>query len=310
MASPPLALPLGEKKRNPWPYLFVSPYFILYFIFGLFPVLFSLYLSFMDWDGIGEKSFIGLQNYVRLVQDQVFLRSLWNTAFIIIVYISLQLIAGLILAAILHSGYVKLKRFFQVALFLPYITTPVAVGLLFALFFDWQSGLINRFFAEIGLWTEGINWLGTPGGARFVLILMMFWKGFGYCIMIYSVGLAAISKDLYEAAAVDGAKPHQVFFAITVPLLKPVTLFLLVTSVIYGFQLLDEPMLLLAGWASGAPLVGGPERCCFTPVWYLYDITFSSNNKFGYGASIAYGLFLVIFAFSLISIKFSSGGRE
>jgi len=300
----------SRRKRNPWPYLFASPYFVIYFLFGLFPILFSLYISFMDWDGIGNKTFVGLRNYVQLAQDRVFLRSLWNTALLMAAYIPLQIVVGLVLASMLYGGRMKLKRFFQLALFLPYITTPVAIGLLFALFFDWQSGLVNRFFIELGLWTQGVNWLGEPGGARFVLILMLFWKGFGYCMLIYLAGLATISKDIYEAAWVDGAKPYQSFFAITIPLLKPVTMFLAITSIIYGFQLLDEPMLLLAGWASGSPLIGGPERCCFTPMWYLYDTTFSTGNRFGYGASIAYGLFLVIFAFSLIGIKMFRGDEE
>ncbi len=310
MADPIPTTSPNKSKRNPWPYLFTTPYLIAYMIFGLFPILFSLYISFMDWDGINEMKFIGLQNYIHLAQDAVFLRSLGNTALLIVIYIPLQIIVGLILASLLYVGHMRLKRFFQLALFLPYITTPVAIGLLFALFFDWQSGLLNRIFIEIGIWTEGINWLGTPIGARFVLIVMLFWKGFGYCMLIYLAGLATISKEVYEAAWMDGAKPYQSFFYITIPMLKPVTLFLVITSVIYGFQLLDEPMLLLAGWASGSPLIGGPERSCFTPMWYLYDTTFSTGNRFGYGASIAYGLFLVIFVFSLVGIRLSRGDNE
>lgn len=299
-----------KAKFNSWPYIFVTPYFLVYIAFGLFPILFSFYISFMSWDGITEMRFVGLKNYIQLAQDKVFLKSLLNVAIIMIGYIPLQLICGLLLAAVIYSGHLRMKRFFQLVFFLPYITTPVAVGLIFALFFDWQSGFVNRFFIETGLWEQGVNWLGQPATARLTIIFMLFWKGFGYCMLIYLAGISSISKEIYEAASIDGAKPIQSFFHITIPLVKPVTLFLLITSVIYGFQLLEEPMLLLAGWASGSPLIGGPDRCCFTPIWYLYDSTFSTHNRLGYGSSIAYGLFIIILAFSIIGIKLISGRNK
>lgn len=293
-----------SKKLSITGMLFIAPFFIWYTIFQLFPILYSFYLSFYKWDGIGEKSFVGTDNYVKLfTSDPYFLKSLGNVLIIIVGYLPLTLLVGLLIAVLLYNKRIKGKRFFQTAQFLPYIVVPVACGLLFMLLFDWGAGAINRLLLNWGVIEDNINWLGQPGLARFVLILMQFWRQLGYVTTIYLAGLTSISPDLLEAAEIDGAKPRHVFMHIIVPLLKNTTLFLTVTSMIDGLQMFDAPKILFtAGQVN--PHIGGPQRSCLTPVWLLYDTAFGSgsSSNLGYASAIAYGLFVVIAVFSCMNI--------
>lgn len=303
---------LVKQRLNPWPYLFIAPYFIIYLIFGFYPILYSLGISFTNWDGIGSIHFVGFTNYIKLFTiDPYFWKSIINTLILLLESLPVQIIGGLLLAVALFSKRAKFKRLFQLVNFLPYITTPVAVGLIFWMFFDWQTGIVNRILTQSGILAEGINWLGNVWPARIVVGLMIIWKYTGYTMVIYLAGLANIPNDIYEAAYVDGSGPVHTFFKITVPLLRPVTVFLVITSIIGGLQLFDEPKLLLAGWggASGS-VVGGPDRGCLTAVWNLYDTAFGSNMRYGMGAAIAYGLFLVIFLVSIIGAKFLNRGGD
>ena len=176
------------------------------------------------------------------------------------------------------------------------MTTAVAVGLMFALIFDWQTGMLNAVLLKLGVIAEGINWLGTPGTARFVTGLMLFWTYFGYCTVFYLSGMAGIPEDLYEAATLDGANRRQLLRHITLPMLRPTTTFLLLTSFISGSQIMAEPQLLLNGWASVGQTVGGPDRSCLTIVWYLYDTAFGNGTRlqYGKGAAIGYLSFVLI----------------
>jgi cellobiose transport system permease protein len=303
-----------DISRRKWTTVFfLSPYFLMYLAFGLIPILFSFYVSLTRWDGIGDKSFVGLDNYKFLFSpDSYFFKSIWNTLLIMIMYLPLQIAFGLFLANLLYSRYVKWKGVFQLVNFLPYIVTPVAVGVMFSLLFDWQTGIVNKVLLKFGWVEEGVNWLGDPVYARLIIVLMLFWKGFGYTMVFYLAGLANIQKDLYEAAWVDGATPVRAFFQITLPLLKPVTSFILITGIIHGFQLLEEPMLIFKGTGMGttASLIGGPERCCLTPVWNMYDTAFGSTTRYGLGAAIAYGLCMIIAFVSFVGVRFLEKGEQ
>lgn len=283
---------------------FLTPYFVMYLAFGLIPILFSLYVSFTSWNGIGDKTFVGLQNYLFLFSpDSFFFKSIGNVLILMVIYIPLQIATGLLIANLLYSRYVKWKSVFQLANFLPYIVTPVAIGIMFSLLFDWQTGLVNKVLLKIGLITDAINWMGDPLYARMVIILMLLWKGFGYTMVFFLAGLANIQKELYEAAWIDGASARQTFFNITLPLLMPVMSFILITGIIGGFQLLEEPMQVFKGTGSSM-LVGGPEHCCLTPIWNMYDTAFGTTQRYGLGASIAYGLCVIIAAVSFIGYRF------
>jgi cellobiose transport system permease protein len=251
--------------------------------------------------------FIGLQNYIRLFGgDKIFYRSLYNVFLLMAIAIILQLSSGLILAVIIKDLLKKTRGIFQLANFLPYITTPVSIGILFSIIFDWRYGTVNQILMRIGLITEQINWLGKPGYARFVVILMLWWKYYGYHMVFVMAGLSTIPESLYEAARIDGANWRVLFFRITLPLLKPVLTFVVTMSIIGGFQMFDEPHLLFSG--PSMPL-GGPEGSVLTPVLNFYDNAFQRFNL-GYGASIAYGLFVIIFIFSMITMSIMNRGNK
>lgn len=303
-----------ETARRRWiPYAFLSPYVLFYTAFGLFPVLFSFYVSLTSWDGIGDKTFVGLKNYLFLLDpDSYFLKSIGNTLLFVVLSLPLQMILGLVIATLLYSRHVKGRAFFQLINFLPYIVTPVAIGLMFNLLFDWQAGFVNKLLVHAGLIDEGIYWLGEPLYARAVIVLMLVWKGFGYTMIFYLAGLANIPKELLEAAQVDGATGFRAFRSITLPLLRPVTMFIVITGIIGGFQLLEEPMLLLggSGFGSSSAVIGGPDRCCLTVVWNMYDTAFGSTTRYGLGAAMAYGLCLIIALFSFLGVRLYRGDPE
>mgnify|MGYP000933517952 CR=1 FL=1 len=302
-----------ETAKRRWvPYVFLSPYLLFYAAFGLFPILFSFYVSLTSWDGIKEKTFVGLDNYLHLFNPgSYFFKSIGNTLLFVGIALPLQIFLGLVIATLLYSKFVKGRAFFQLVNFMPYIVTPVAIGLMFNLMFDWQVGIVNKLLLHFGIIDEAIYWLGETTYARMVVILMLVWKGFGYTMIFYLAGLANISKDLLEAAQVDGANAVRTFFSITLPLLRPVTMFIFITGIIGGFQLLEEPMLLFTGSNMGSiGIIGGPDRCCLTAVWNMYDTAFGSTTRYGLGAAIAWGTCLIIALFSFFGVKLYKGDPE
>jgi cellobiose transport system permease protein len=286
-----------------WPYLFILPFFLIYLAFGIFPIVYSFLISLTSWDGYGKISFIGLGNYKNIfLTDPYFMKSIMNTLLFMVVDIPILIGGGILLASILNSQMVKFRGTLRLAIFSPYLTVPVAISIIFGLLFDWNSGIVNKILMAVGLSERGINWLGDPMLARGVVILMIVWKYLGYHMIFFTAGIIAIPKELYEAAEVDGARGWHKFFFITIPLLRPITEFLIIMNIIWGFQLFDEPMVLFSGWMSGmAPgAVGGPERSALTAIWNLYDTSFGTQMQYGKGAAIAYGTFMFIVFFSFL----------
>lgn len=297
-------------KHSKWPYVFSIPFLSAYSIFMIFPMIYSFYLSLFDWNGITEKTFIGLKNYIRLfTSDTLFLKSLSNTLIIMGISLPVTLALGLVVAYFLFQ-ITKGRRFFQVVNFLPYITTPVAIGFVFSYIFDWNSGILNGLLTHFGILDSNYFWLQNPWSARLIVAIMIIWRNFGYCMMIYLSGMTAISPDIYEASSIDGATKSQTFFRITIPLLKNITVFLLITSLIGGFQMFDEPVQLYSGWSSASKNVGGPEYSVLTVIWKFYDDAFGSNTRLGYGAAITYVLFIIIGICSLFSFYLTNKKKE
>lgn len=297
-----------RKKRNLTPYLFIVPFFLIYGLFNLFPALFSFVVSFTKWDGVNAMQFVGLENYIRLFTgDPLFWKSLLNTILMMLMGMPLQIATGLLLAALLKEAGNKFRNVFQLVNFLPYLTIPVAIGLLFQILFDWQYGTVNLALQSAGLIGSPINWLGTVAGSRFVVVLLAYWKYFGYMMVIFLAGLSTIPEEIYEAARIDGAKWKDQFFRITIPMLKPIITFVLITSIMGSLQFFDEPKLLFSGLSS-QPL-GGPDRAVLTVVMHFYDTAFERFN-YGYGSAIAYGLFVFIFILTLFSMKVLNRGEK
>lgn len=301
----------GSRKFTVfWPIVFIAPFIICFLLFNIYPILYTLFTSFYKWDGIGEKVFVGMGNYKRIwLEDENFRKSVFCTVRIILCAFPVSILLGLIMAAFL-SNMKKGSHVAQTINFLPYITTPVAIGLIFAFLFDWSSGIINKILISIGLIDKGMNWLGNPKLAYLVVAIMIIWKSTGYFMAIYLAGITSISEDIFEAAKVDGANAFVTFWRITVPLLKSITVFIVITSLISGLQLFDEPSLLFTGSGTGSRVVGGPERSCLSIVWNFYDVSFQTTSRLGYGSAIAITLFIIIVIFAMTGIKLMNGLEE
>ncbi|MBQ4898310.1 sugar ABC transporter permease [Paenibacillus sp. Marseille-P2973] len=282
-----------NKQMLVAPYIYISPYFILFFVFSLYPILYSIYISFTDWNGSGEKLFIGFENYIQLFSDNDFWLSLWNSTLIFLMYVPIMLFVGLILASMLNSNWMVGKGFFRMALFVPNFVSVVAVSFVFILLLNTQDGLVNSVLRSIGLIDNPIPWLESPWWARFSVAMMVLYRWLGYNMLLLLTGLQNISKDLYEAAYVDGATKIKSFFFITIPLVKKMLLFCTVLSTIGTFSLFTEPFILTQG---------GPLNSTLTPVLMLYRESFQNFN-FGYASSIAVCFFILMMVISLLQMR-------
>lgn len=283
-----------EMARNWVAYAYISPFFILFAIFGAFPIVFSLYLSFQRWNGIGPMRWIGLENYTLLLEDRLFWLALWNTIFIGIVAHVPMLLGALILAFIINSALVRAKEFYRTAYFLPIVTSPVAVALIFSTLYGVRFGLINWILKEFGL--PVIDWWGGTGfWIKPAIIILFIWRWLGWNMIIYLAGLQGINPELYEVAAIDGASIPRIFWHITLPLLRPVILFTLILSTIGAMTIFDEPYLLVGQ-------TGGTNNAGLTIAMYLYNRGFNYAH-FGYASAMAYVVSAIIVAVSVFNIR-------
>ena len=309
-ATPPVAMPLTrsslwqEIRRNWVAYVYISPFFILFAIFGAFPIIFSLYLSFHRWNGITPMTWVGLENFFLLFQDRLFWVSLKNTLYIGIVAHIPMLLGALVLAFIINSRLVRLKDFFRTAYFLPIVTSSVAVALVFGTLYGVRFGLINWLLTEIGL--QPINWWGGRGEwIKPAIFILFIWRWLGWNMVIYLAGLQGIPGEIYESASIDGASLLQIFWHITLPLLRPVILFTVVLSTIGTMTLFDEPFILLmtGGGTTNVGLTGGTNNAGLTIAVYLYNRGFNLAH-FGYSSAMAYVVSAIIVGASILNIRF------
>ena len=283
-------------------YTAVAPFFILFAIFGAFPVLFSIWISFHSWDGIGQMKWVGLEQYNYLLSDPVFWKAIGNTLIIWVLSTVPMLLLALVIANALHNA-TRLRSFYRIAYFIPNVTSVVAITLVFGSIFSGNFGLLNAFLQSIGV--GKVEWLTQPWGIKIAIATIVTWRWVGYNAIIYLAGLQAISADVYEAAKVDGASPRQTFWRITVPMLRPVILFTAVTSTIGGLQIFTESRVLFGDTNN----IGGPGNAGMTIVSYLYQSAFI-NNQFGYGAAIGWALFILIVLFSIINWRLIGGNDD
>lgn len=274
--------------------MLISPFFLIFFVFGIFPVVFSIYLSLSSWDGIGTMEFVGFRNFEYLLKDPLFWKSIANTLIIWMLSTIPMIILALVIAFLLNSAFVKFSGLYKTLYFLPNVTAIVSVAIVFGVIFAPSYGLINYFVTLFGF--DAIDWHNNSFGVKLAISAMIIWRWTGYNAIIFLAGLQKISGDIYEAAKMDGASSFQIFTKITIPLLKPVLLFVVITSTIGGMQTFVESQLLVgnSGGAGGEGL---------TIVLYLYQQAFV-KNLYGYGSAIAIGLFFIIILFSLINWKF------
>jgi cellobiose transport system permease protein len=284
--------------RTFWPqYLAISPFFVIFVVFMLGPVIFSLYLAFHKWDGMGAMQFVGLQNFRFLVRDGLFWQSLTNTFSIWFLSTIPMLCLALVVAAMLNSS-VRFASFYRVAYFIPNVTSLVAIAIFFSAVFSDRVGLINVILGWLHV--PAVSWMTGSWTIKLVIACLIAWQWTGYNAIIYLAGMQAIPSELYEAARIDGAGPVQCFFRVTLPLLRPIILFTVIMSTINGMQTFTEPQVLFGGTGPLDPNSGGPGHAGLTTVLYFYREAFDLN-QFGYGAAISWALFLVVLLFTAIN---------
>ena len=295
--EPPTPNP-KKSIRSYWRlYAAISPFYLLFLAFGLIPVGFSLYLSFHRWDGLGSMQYAGLSQYKYLLSDTDFWSSIGNTIIIWALATFPMIFLAMVTAVMLNSA-VRFKKIYRFAYFLPNVTSVVAVAIIFGSVFSTNFGLVNALLQAVGL--DQVAWLNTPWGIKVAIATLMTWQWTGYNAIIFLAGLQTIPGELYEAARVDGAGPIQTFFRITLPMMRPVLLFVLVISTVTGLQSFSEPQVLLQTTANESTFSGGPDHAGRTMVLYFFQQTFDTND-FGYGAAVAWGIFLVVVIFSIIN---------
>ncbi|WP_114855343.1 carbohydrate ABC transporter permease [Brachybacterium sp. YJGR34] len=277
-------------------YLAISPFYLLFAVFGLFPIVFSIVLSFMDWDGMGEMTFVGLAQYQFLITDGRFWNAVANTFIIWFLSTIPMLFFAMVIAFLLHQN-IRFTKFYRVAFFLPNVTSMVAMAIVFGSVFSDTFGLVNSAFTALGL--DTVPWLSSPWGIKVTIAVMVIWRFTGYNAIIYLAGLQSIPTDLYDAAKVDGANLAQVFLRVTVPMMRPIILFTVITSTIGGLSLFTEPQVLLGD-------SGGAGEAGMTIVLYQYNQAFTQFD-FGYGSAIAWALFLIAAVFAIINWRLVSG---
>jgi cellobiose transport system permease protein len=284
-----------EAKRNIWAYVFISPFYLLYAVFGMFPLLYGLWLSFHRWDGISQMEWVGAANYIKLMTDDIWWYAIYNTIWLFFAATIPQLIIALLLAFIINSSFIKGKDFFRAAFFAPQVASAVAVSLVFITLFGERYGLLNYALGFLGI--EQIDWLGSRNWLKPSIALVTVWQWTGYSMIIFLAGLQSINPELYEAAKVDGAQTRDIFWHITLPLLRPVIVFQVILSIIGAMQNFDIPVMLAGGTQSSAP--GGTDRAGLTAAVLLYWTAFKYTT-FGYAAAMAFVLFILILTFSFL----------
>jgi multiple sugar transport system permease protein len=279
------------------PYVFLGPFIILFVVFTLFPLLFSLYLAFQTWEptnGLSAMQFAGLENFKFAVEDEWFWKSLKNTLWLALASGIPQHLVAIPLAVFIHTSFKRTRDAVVGAYFLPYITSTVAIAIMFSSLFSTDFGLINSalsVFAKIPLLssvlpTTGIDWLGQPDNLKPAIATIVFWRYVGFNVVLYLAALQTIPAELYEAATIDGANRFQQFFKITLPSLRPMIYFGVTLSVIGGLQLFEEPFVLTCGR-------GGSDQAGMTTAIYLYRMAFDFND-FGAASAMSWLLFLIV----------------
>lgn len=291
------------------PYLYVAPFFVIFGVVGLFPLLFTAYVSLFDWELIeDDPTFLGLGNYATLLGDSQFWTTLTNTLSIFLLSSVPQIIIAVLLAALLNTR-VRFPTGWRVAVLMPYVASLVALGIIFANLFGPQYGLVNGVLELLGL--DRVDWQADRFASHVAIAVMVNWRWTGYNALIVLAAMQAIPKEVHEAAVVDGAGAIRRFVSVTLPMLRPTLIFVVITSTIGGLQIFTEPKLFDAMPGSNN---GGSTHQFQTITLYLYQAAFEREDL-GYASAIAWVLFLLVIGIALINFMLtrriaSTGGER
>lgn len=291
------------KRQKIAPYLFIAPFYTLFFVFTLGPIVFSFYAGLTKWQGLAPPVFAGFKNYINLLTDETFRLALANTLWYSAIGIFVVMPLALFLAGLLNTKWLKARGLFRAIYFMPVATCALVIGIVFKLLYDYNYGLLNWALVRVGL--EAIPWTASPVWFKPAVAGMIVWHWTGNHMLYFLAGLQSISKEMYNAAKIDGASAWQCFRYITLPLLKPTILFVAVIMTITSFQTFEEPYILLFD-ARG---FGGPLDSGLSLAMYLYRVGFRFLRR-GYASAIGGMLFVVVFVLALLQTKYFGLFRE
>jgi multiple sugar transport system permease protein len=275
-------------------YLFIAPTFLGFFVFIAGPIVFSLALSFFEWDVVNEAEFVGLANYRELVEDARMGAALWNTFRFVVFVVGLNLVVSLALAVALQRKLPTILRYFyRTTFFMPMVTSIASISIVLGFLFHTELGIINYYLGQVGL--GPVPWLSSSAWALWTIVAATVWKSFGFDLILFVAGIQNIPRHLYEAASIDGANGWHQFWRITVPMLSPTLFFAVVVGSISAFQVFDQAYIMTKG---------GPGDATRTIVFVMFEYAFGSL-RLGYGATIALLLFLIVLALTVFQLKFT-----
>jgi multiple sugar transport system permease protein len=284
----------ASQQEALWGYFFILPWLLGFVFFTGGPIVASALLSFCKWDLITNIEWVGFSNYIHLfTRDQRFWISLYNTFYYTFFSVPLQLVAGLAIAMLMHQN-IKFIKIFRTIFYFPSVTAGVASAIIWMWVFNPDVGLVNYFLHMIGI--QGPLWLASETWAKPVYVIMSLW-GVSGGMLVYLAGLEGIPRALYEAAAIDGAGTWRKFFHITLPMLSPILFFQLIISMVNSFQVFTQAYIMSGG-------TGAPADSTLFYVVYLYQMAFRFH-QLGYASALAWILFIIILAATLVMFKFS-----
>lgn len=302
--QPPSGKPIVIRYKGAAPYLFLLPYVLVAATFTLYPLVSAAILAFYQTNGPGSRVFVGIDNFRFLAQDRVFFRALGNTALFALCSVLLQLPLAMGLALLLNAGKSRAKAWFRLILFAPNLVGQIFVGILFGVMFTPRYGLVNRFLQELTGWGIDQRWLGEPSLVMPAIVLTSLWVWVGFNMIYFLAALQSVDKSLEEAALIDGANRFQVFWHVTLPSMRHVIVFVLVTCIAGSFQLFELPLALLPETYGH-----GPDDAGYTVIGYLYENGFT-NGDLGLGSAVGWVVACVIFMLSLLQLRITGAHRD
>lgn len=287
----------GRPLLRPWlprkvaPYVFVLPFVAIFVAFSVYPMLFTLRLSFTDWRGSGAATWVGWDNYAYLLGNDMFWGSLANSAVLWLMIVPVQVVLGLLVAVLLNNARIRMRSFYRIAFLVPFVTPLVAVAQIWVVVFDQEFGAVNGLLDLVGL--PDVGWLTTSEWAKPTLALLFLWKTTGFIVIILLSGLQSIDASVYEAASIDGASRTRQLWSITVPLVRRTLMFSVVLQTLAVFQMFAEPFVVTDG---------GPYNSTTTAGLHLYEHI--TRGDLGTGAANSFLLVVVVMGLSLLFVRF------
>lgn len=283
---------LHRVRRDNAFYLAVAPFLVIFVVFSVFPVLFSLYLGFNRWDGFSDPQWVGLENYTRALGDPVFQKAIWNTVYLWFWSTTLTVLLALVISVLINDYVSFGKSYFRMVFLFPLLVAPAIAAIVLRMFFSANGGIVNLLAGAVSGTPSYFDWLGSEAWIKPLVVLLVIWRWTGWYIIIFMAALQSIPRDIYEAARMDGVGRWAIFSRITLPLLLPAIAFATITATLGGLQMFDEPYVLTQG-------LGGTNNSATTLGMYLFATAFTRLN-FGLGSAVSWYIFAAVVVLTLI----------